>query len=518
MKKRSLRAICWILTLILVLGLFGQLSGANSLPQSPSDDPTQAPARVYNVSTGGGAGCIPISYNGVSPTKTITEKSRCVIYYQLLDGYKWPETVTVTGASFDWFPASAAADVASLVIYNPVGDVKIDVRCVVDSSGGQPHAPTTSGQLFGMWQFHREVVHAGLGECAVSAKVWTPGNTPDTLVAIDVAGPDNDIEFNIVEAGDWIIVTDETGNFAEVWYIDFGSDPITVSAEFWQWFTQNADLIDEDGLVVDPNPAPGASDELLGRWLLNETLDETSIEANLGFASGNTSYTSLSRSDASTDTLTYGSSSDSIACYTAGKWSTAAYRVIAITDTSRLTNREAFAAWLKANATKDPADVSDPDPTTPSEPDPTDPTDPTVPTPDPTDELLGTWIFKDEITYSPARFDFSFHDASSYSYMGMTFTPPSDDWELSYDPAVTSRSSGALPDPERNEEDIIFLFAYSSISGWSDVSFKTIIITDTSALTNRDEFTTWLKANATKRNGFVPEVENNEAPEIEVVP
>ncbi len=34
---------------------------------------------------------------------------------------------------------------------------------------------------------------------------------------------------------------------------------------------------------------------------------------------------------------------------------------------------------------------------------------------------------------------------------------------------------------------------------WDDQAYRTITITDTSSLTNRGEFTTWLKTNATKQ-------------------
>ena len=42
-------------------------------------------------------------------------------------------------------------------------------------------------------------------------------------------------------------------------------------------------------------------------------------------------------------------------------------------------------------------------------------------------------------------------------------------------------------------------FVYDVRGTWSGTAYKTIQITDISALTNREEFETWLKANATKQ-------------------
>lgn len=97
----------------------------------------------------------------------------------------------------------------------------------------------------------------------------------------------------------------------------------------------------------------------------------------------------------------------------------------------------------------------------------------------PADELLGTWVFNEtndginmNVVYNV---NFTSNE-NNYATMkgGSTFTP--NDNKINYDSTL----------------------AYSQTTGWQNQSFKTITITDTSSLTNREEFTTWLKTNATK--------------------
>lgn len=93
------------------------------------------------------------------------------------------------------------------------------------------------------------------------------------------------------------------------------------------------------------------------------------------------------------------------------------------------------------------------------------------------DELIGMWIFKDNPTVSEdliANISF-ISNGNSYSKFELrhAFGP---NFEMLYDETFVCDQTGF-----NFQED------------------KTIQITNTSALTNREEFTTWLKANATKQ-------------------
>lgn len=96
----------------------------------------------------------------------------------------------------------------------------------------------------------------------------------------------------------------------------------------------------------------GVTDELLGTWVLNDSpsilLDERT-EYSVSFTSNSSNFTLMSKDYTRTaPNLIYG---DMTVCSN-NSWTNTAYKTITITDTSNLTNREAFTTWLKANATK----------------------------------------------------------------------------------------------------------------------------------------------------------------------
>ena len=106
----------------------------------------------------------------------------------------------------------------------------------------------------------------------------------------------------------------------------------------------------------------GATDELLGTWVFNDSIPDTAELSDntyvVDFTSNNRSYGSIRirhymDGPEYATMLYYG---DTTYAYITGGgasgWMNTAYQTITITDTSNLTNREAFTTWLKANATK----------------------------------------------------------------------------------------------------------------------------------------------------------------------
>ena len=95
--------------------------------------------------------------------------------------------------------------------------------------------------------------------------------------------------------------------------------------------------------------------------------------------------------------------------------------------------------------------------------------------------LLGTWVFNDTLVLSGRNsFNVSFTSNES-SYVKMSYiTGVAND--LSYGSEVVYSETKGM-------------------GGWNNIAYKTINITDISALTNVDEFTTWLTENATGGGG-----------------
>lgn len=94
--------------------------------------------------------------------------------------------------------------------------------------------------------------------------------------------------------------------------------------------------------------------------------------------------------------------------------------------------------------------------------------------------LLGTWVFNEHITVNEsATFNINFtSNQGSYTYIDLVSSPKGQslyyETTLAYDGAILA---------------------------WTNLFYKTIQITDISALTNEAEFTQWLTANATKQGG-----------------
>lgn len=100
--------------------------------------------------------------------------------------------------------------------------------------------------------------------------------------------------------------------------------------------------------------------------------------------------------------------------------------------------------------------------------------------------LLGTWVFNDTISslagsWSTVEFNVSF-TSNNVQFTRMAHAGP--DNALQYYDGTRYTS------------------AYNFLNNtWNDSAYKTIQITDISSLTNEEEFTSWLTANATKQGG-----------------
>lgn len=114
------------------------------------------------------------------------------------------------------------------------------------------------------------------------------------------------------------------------------------------------------------------------------------------------------------------------------------------------------------------------------------------------DELLGTWVFNESIT---ANFD---------STVISTKAPPQGttiEFLLNFQSnlsdykqfAVVYNGSYIIAVYYDNSPDTVGYDSTAFEGIWMDEAYRTITITDTSSLTNREEFTTWLKANAVKQ-------------------
>ena len=100
------------------------------------------------------------------------------------------------------------------------------------------------------------------------------------------------------------------------------------------------------------------------------------------------------------------------------------------------------------------------------------------------DSLLGTWAFNDTIN-SENTFSFSFSfTCNDILYKGIQLDKGRLGEEMYY--------------IDTNDD---MTLVYNVRGTWSGTAYKTIQITDVSALTNREVFETWLKANATKTGG-----------------
>ncbi len=245
MSKTLMRLLQVFLIVLLVIGLIGFAtsseggipsifpSGSSPSGSSPSgSSPSESGAYALTWS---GVGCTGVSYENTPVPNSVEPDVMYPIYFRLYDGYKWPDSVSITGCSYNWYPASVSLDISCLVIYDVTGPVNIRIYCSVDTSSGGTHTPV-SGQLYGVWQLSSmDAVYADVGYYDISAKVWISGKEPMTLVAVDIpADSKYDIEFKTLEEG-WITCTDQDNRYPYKWYFDFGNEPMTVSEEFYNW-------------------------------------------------------------------------------------------------------------------------------------------------------------------------------------------------------------------------------------------------------------------------------------------
>lgn len=96
--------------------------------------------------------------------------------------------------------------------------------------------------------------------------------------------------------------------------------------------------------------------------------------------------------------------------------------------------------------------------------------------------LLGTWVWNSFINSTTNTFNFSF-TSNDTQYTGIKVYPEGRGVHIEYLKSNGESDNASTGGPSVSEE------------------YKTIQITDTSALTNEAEFTSWLTANATKTGG-----------------
>lgn len=105
--------------------------------------------------------------------------------------------------------------------------------------------------------------------------------------------------------------------------------------------------------------------------------------------------------------------------------------------------------------------------------------------------LLGTWVFNDTLSITDndlATFFIGFSSAGE-TFNEIVLNKNKDAFQMKYLSTGSTHLAWSVDYPDNN--------------GWWNVSYKTIQITDISALTNEAEFTSWLTANATKQGGGV---------------
>ena len=102
--------------------------------------------------------------------------------------------------------------------------------------------------------------------------------------------------------------------------------------------------------------------------------------------------------------------------------------------------------------------------------------------------LLGTWVFKSTVSTSSAlmlrEYSINFvSNGETYSILSQGYDARAEEHTVKYDSTIA------------------YFYAVSGGGGWKNSAYKTIQITDISALTNEAEFTSWLTENATKQGG-----------------
>ena len=109
-------------------------------------------------------------------------------------------------------------------------------------------------------------------------------------------------------------------------------------------------------------------------------------------------------------------------------------------------------------------------------------------TPTPSDELIGTWVFNDKLSFEMTTHTFNVNfESNSIKYTYMKWYIGKGDGYFAYNETEAfslGESGGGL---------------FPNHATWQNNAYKTIKITDVSNLTNRTEFENFLKSNATKQ-------------------
>lgn len=229
------------------------------------------------------------------------------------EGYKLPDTVTVTGASQTW-----NKETGTLTLSNPTGNVTVAAVCV--AAGPTLEAGTykwvnslgksSIGFDFGLSFTSNNTQYASIGISFTPAGsvelMWYSTDNGSTTIAFD--GADDNWTSNNYKT--IILSTDQT-----------------VSAEFYNWAITGGNLVKQTGET----------------WVLNEALSGELNKTMIDFVSNGMNFGSILYGD-SIHYLAY----DKEQVYL-GRWSNQSYRTITfaqpVTDATLL-------AWLQANGTK----------------------------------------------------------------------------------------------------------------------------------------------------------------------
>lgn len=138
-------------------------------------------------------------------------------------GYTLPSSITVTNCDFSWNPTTG-----KLLIYNPTGDVKVTVL-----------ADEVTYTLKGKWSCYNIESAPSIGQIYQNVSFTCYGGTYNRVEIYDNEDGSYIIKWRNTD-GELVTVCDSTDYISPGFYeMDFGTEPVTVSAEFYVWFVAN---------------------------------------------------------------------------------------------------------------------------------------------------------------------------------------------------------------------------------------------------------------------------------------
>lgn len=257
-------------------------------------------------------------------------------------GYRLPDSVTVTGASYEY-----NKDSGFIRISNATGAVTVTITCIQIYT---ITANITNGSWSGDTQV--DVGASAMGVIMPNSGYSYPTTVSATNATVNYSSIDGslilaDITGNVVITAECLVQLATPQNVS--------ADGTTVSWDEVENATSYAVLADgnEIGTVQVV-----AEDELAGTWVFNEQLNTTTLATTyVNFTSNGKTCSSIQRNYSDRpfvkNDMFYNFDGVNKNVYDLGVWANNGYKTITITSKlSEVTNGDTLLAWLQANATK----------------------------------------------------------------------------------------------------------------------------------------------------------------------